>query len=349
MEKKLKVVSLFSGIGAFEKALENLKIKYELLAFSEIDKGAINSYCAIHNVDKNLNLGDITQIDLDKFNGLEVDLLTHGSPCQDFSIIGKGAGGDEGCNTRSSLMWNSVEIIKRCKPKVVIWENVKNVLSKKNRHNFEKYLDTLENIGYTNYYKVLNAKDFNIPQNRERIFVVSILNNKIDFIFPHGEEYKGTIFDILETDEENIKNKYQPKERFFLEFKKKDILKKSEEVFDGKLGEKLVGDFRYDEGIRIRKNGKAPTLTCKAPSNFIGQPIIFEKKNDKMTARNLTEKEVFRLMGFSDDDYYKAEEANPRKFNHVNNTIYKQAGNSIVVNILMAIFKELYLSSKEVK
>lgn len=341
--EKIKIISLFSGIGAFEKALENLNIEYELLAFSEIDKGAINSYCAIHNVNKNLNLGDITKIDLDKFNELEVDLLTHGSPCQDFSIVGKGAGGDEGSNTRSSLMWNSVEIIKRCKPKVVIWENVKNVLSKSNIHNFEKYLDSLKNLGYTNYYKVLDAKDFGIPQNRKRIYVVSILDNNIEFSFPEGKEYEGTIFDILEQSEEKIKNKYVLKEKFFLNFKDENDLKISEDVFNCKLGDKLVGDFRYDKGIRIRKNIKSPTLTCKTPSSFTSQPIIFEKKNGEMTARNLTEKETFRLMGFSDEDYYKAEEANPRRLKHINGVIYKQAGNSIVVNVLMAIFKELYL------
>ena len=172
---------------------------------------------------------------MNKFNGLEVDLLTHGSPCQDFSIVGKGAGGDEGSNTRSSLMWNSVEIIKRCKPKVVIWENVKNVLSKSNIHNFEKYLDNLKELGYVNHYKVLDAKDFGVPQNRKRVYVVSILNNNIEFNFPEGEEYKGTVFDILETSEENIKNKYQPKKRFFLGFKNKNDTKISEDVFSGKM------------------------------------------------------------------------------------------------------------------
>ena len=154
----MKVLSLFSGIGAFEKALENLKIDYELVGFSEIDKFAIQSYCAIHSTTPDKNLGDISKIDLD--NLPKCDLITHGSPCQDVSVAGKGKGGDVGTETRSSLMWNSVEIIRRCKPKYVIWENVKNVLSKKHRHNFDKYIESLEEIGYKNYYKVLNAKDY---------------------------------------------------------------------------------------------------------------------------------------------------------------------------------------------
>lgn len=95
--------------------------------------------------------------------------------CQDYSIAGKGEGGDKDSGTRSSLMWYAVEIVKHCKPKYVIWENVKNVLSKKHKHNFEQYLKDLEDLGYTSYYKVLNAKDFGIPQNRERIYCISIL------------------------------------------------------------------------------------------------------------------------------------------------------------------------------
>ena len=110
MGRKLKVLSLFSGIGAPEKALERLNIDYELINYCEIDKYASKSYSIIHNVSEDLNLGDITKIDIDKLR--DFDLLTHGSPCQDFSAIGKQAGGDIGSETRSSLMWNTVEIIK---------------------------------------------------------------------------------------------------------------------------------------------------------------------------------------------------------------------------------------------
>jgi DNA (cytosine-5)-methyltransferase 1 len=114
----MKYLSLFSGIGAFEKALNNINIDYKLEGFSEIDKYAIKSYCTIHDVDESLNLGDITQIDIEKLP-TDIDLITHGSPCQDFSVAGTNKGGDEGTNTRSSLMWNTVEIVKHCKPKYV--------------------------------------------------------------------------------------------------------------------------------------------------------------------------------------------------------------------------------------
>ena len=169
----MRYLSLFSGIGSPEQALKNLGIDFELVGFSEIDKYAIKSYCAIHGVSEELNLGDITKIDIESLP-LNIDLVTHGSPCQDYSVAGANKGGDIGSGTRSSLMWNTVTICEHCKPKFVIWENVKNVLSKKHRHNFDKYLDEMDRIGYNNYFKILNAKNYGIPQNRERVFVVSI-------------------------------------------------------------------------------------------------------------------------------------------------------------------------------
>ena len=104
----------------------------------------------------------------------DIDLITHGSPCQNFSLAGLQAGGDKGSKTQSSLMWNTVDIVKVTKPKYIVWENVKNLLSDKHKHNFEGYLDSMLELGYNSYYKVLNAKDYGIPQNRERVFTVSI-------------------------------------------------------------------------------------------------------------------------------------------------------------------------------
>lgn len=202
----MKVLSLFTGIGAFEKALKNIGIDYELIGFSEIDKYAIKSYCAIHNVSEEKNLGDITKIDITKLPK-DIDLITHGSPCQDFSVAGKQAGGDLGTGTRSSLMWNTINIVTYCKPKYVIWENVKNLLSKKHRHNFDSYLSIMESLGYNNYYDVLNAKDYGIPQNRERVYTVSIRKD-IDngkFLFPEKETLKLRLKDMLEDEvDENI-------------------------------------------------------------------------------------------------------------------------------------------------
>lgn len=210
---KLKVLSLFSGIGAFEKALSNLGVDYELVGYSEIDKYASKSYCAIHGVDESLNFGDITKIDIK--NLPKADLITHGSPCQSWSLAGKNEGGDKGSGTRSSLMWYSVEIIREVRPKYVIWENVKNVLSKKHRHNFDLYIDALDKMGYKSYFEVLNAKNYGVPQNRERIFVISILGEHKPFIFPEEIPLTLKLKDILE---DTVDEKYYLKntKEFFI-------------------------------------------------------------------------------------------------------------------------------------
>jgi len=164
----LKVLELFAGIGACSKALERLGIEHEIVDAVEIDKYAIKSFNAIHGT--KFEVQDITKWDKD----VEVDLIMHGSPCQDFSVAGKQAGGDEGSGTRSSLMYETIRIVEKLKPKYVIWENVKNVISKKHKHNFDNYVNRMSELGYNSYYQVLNAKDYGIPQNRERVFTVSI-------------------------------------------------------------------------------------------------------------------------------------------------------------------------------
>lgn len=213
----IKLLSLFSGIGAFEKALDRQGIEYQLVNYCEIDKYASKSYSLIHNVSEQLNLGDITKINIDSLND-NIDFITHGSPCQDFSLAGKQEGGDEGSNTRSSLMWNTVDIVKHVKPKVVLWENVKNLLGKKHRHNFDAYIQVMDNLGYNSYYQVLNAKDFGIPQNRERVFTVSIRKD-IDngsFEFPEPFELKLRLKDMLE---DEVDEKYYLSEDIQKRFK----------------------------------------------------------------------------------------------------------------------------------
>jgi DNA (cytosine-5)-methyltransferase 1 len=196
--KNLKVLELFGGIGACSKALERLNIEHEVVDYVEIDKYAVKSYNAIHGT--NFEPQDITQWDKD----IEVDLIMHGSPCQDFSLAGKQAGGDKDSGTRSSLLYETVRIVEKIKPKYVIWENVKNVLSQKHRHNFDNYLSEMEELGYTNYYQVLNAKDYGIPQNRERVFTISILNGN-NYEFPKIQELKTIPLDYIE---ENADEKY---------------------------------------------------------------------------------------------------------------------------------------------
>ena len=177
--KEIRIMECFGGVGACSKALKRLGFKVNVVDYVEIDKYAVKSYNAIN--DTNFEPQDITTWDKD----IKVDLIMHGSPCQDFSLAGKQAGGDEGSGTRSSLMYQTIRIVEKLKPKYVVWENVKNLLSKKHRHNFDAYLETMERLGYKNYYQVLNAKDYGIPQNRERVFTISILGNE-NYDFPNG-------------------------------------------------------------------------------------------------------------------------------------------------------------------
>lgn len=191
--EEIRILELFAGIGACSKAFEKLNIPHKIVDAVEIDKYAIASFNAVHNT--NFPPQDIKQWDKD----IEVDFILHGSPCQDFSLAGLQRGGNEGSGTRSSLMYESLRIIKKLKPKYVVWENVKNLISDKHVHNFEKYLNAMEMLGYENNYKVMNSKDYGIPQNRERVFTVSIRKdlNK-HFVFPLERPLTLKLKDMLE-------------------------------------------------------------------------------------------------------------------------------------------------------
>ena len=324
---KLRVLSLFSGIGAFEMALRNIEIDYELVNFCENDKYAIKAYCAIHDVDENLNLGDITKVSIENLPK-DIDLITHGSPCQDFSVAGLQRGGDEGSETRSSLMWNTVEIIKHCKPKYVIWENVKNVLSKKHKHNFDKYLKTLELLGYTNYWKVLNAKDYGVPQNRERVFVVSILGEHKPYEFPKPIKLEKRLKDILEIE---IDDKYYLSEKVQKRFKQT----KSDNGENSIIGT-TAPEFRTigQRDLVYSKEGIMGTLVA---TDYKQPKQILETIQGDTSIRKLTPRECFRLMGLNDKDIDKIQ------MTKISDTQqYKLAGNSIVVPVLEEIFKNLF-------
>lgn len=193
----LRVLELFAGIGACSKALENLNIPHEIVDAVEIDKYAIAAFNAIHNT--NFEPQDIREWDKD----IKVDFIMHGSPCQDFSIAGRQAGGDKDSGTRSSLMYETLRIVEKLHPKYVIWENVKNILSRRHVHNWNAYVEYMEELGYENYCQVLNAKDYGIPQNRERVFTVSI---RLDvpfatlFQFPEPTPLNKRLKDVLETE-----------------------------------------------------------------------------------------------------------------------------------------------------
>lgn len=197
----IRYLSLFSGIGAFEKALDNLGIPYELLAYCEVDKYASKAYSLRHHVPESMNLGDITKVD-EKALPTDIDLLTYGFPCQDISIAGNKRGfvNEDGTKTRSGLFFDALRIIEHCKPKVAIAENVKNLTSKSMSSIFTIVLESLDNAGYNCYWQVLNSADYGVPQGRERVFIVSIRKDVDDhsFRFPPVIPLEMCMGDLLD-------------------------------------------------------------------------------------------------------------------------------------------------------
>ena len=243
------------------------------------------------------------------------DVLIHGSPCQDFSIAGKQNGADVGSETRSSLMWETIKIIENMgiwKPRIVIWENVKNVLSKHMVHNFNKYLKEMEKLGYINKFGILNAKDFGIPQHRERVFTISILgNNKFNFSALEKKEMKHI--------REYLTNDYSEKHLVT----QPSMLNKINKP--GTFGLYIIDDH-------------CKTITTKQ----LRCPNAGIIDIGKGQYRYLTELECWRLMGFDDKDFEKVAKQHKLNKKQMNGALYKQAGNSICVPVLEAIFKELF-------
>ena len=212
MNGKLRVFTAFSGYDSQCLALERLKkdnpnFDYELVGWSEIDKNAIQAHNALFPEYAERNFGDISKIDWE--NVPDFDLFTYSSPCQDFSNAGLQKGGEEGSGTRSSLLWECRRAIVAKRPKYLLLENVKNLTSKKFMPLFQKWISELEGYGYYNNWQVLNSKDYGVPQNRERVFLVSILSDDTEpnpvYYFPRPFELQSILNDVLE---EEVEDKY---------------------------------------------------------------------------------------------------------------------------------------------
>ena len=459
--QKIRVLELFAGVGACSKALERLGIPCEIVDAVEVDKYAIKSFNAVHGT--NFEPQDIKNWDKD----IKVDLIMHGSPCQDFSVAGRGAGGDEGSGTRSSLLYETLRIVDKLRPKYVIWENVKNLLSKKHIHNWEAYAKRMEEMGYKNYHKILNAKDYGIPQNRERVFTISVREREREYEWPSPISLERKLKDMLEpeVDEKyylsnammdyfmgvNQKpSKFPRKERFLANINRKDQDRansittnpgnrptdnfvKDEESQPHIFASRGRGD-NNEQHLESRKDGLTNTITSVQKDNYVAIKtankqgydmatdgdgvdlaypnsttrrgrvghgvaktlacqdtmgvVEYKTKNQRIidtaeksgfrqgeTAyldvyngtprtdvtstinagtdshqnniiahqyriRKLTPLECWRLMGFDDADFEKAQKVNS------NTQLYKQAGNSIVVNVLEGILKNLLTEEK---
>ncbi len=204
--KQIRVFEAFAGYGSQAMALKRLqcdfpdKVKFEFVGISEIEPYAIAAYNAVHG--DTPNFGDILKIDWAQVP--DFDLFTYSFPCQDISTAGKQKGFIEGSGSRSSLLWECRRTIEAKRPKFLLMENVKALVQKKFMPEFQRWIDTLVDLGYSSFWQMLNAKDFGIPQNRERVFMVSILG-EATFEFPKPFPLEKRLRDVLE---ENVDESY---------------------------------------------------------------------------------------------------------------------------------------------
>ncbi len=427
--KPLRLIELFAGIGSQAKALKNIGVDFEHWYVCELDKYAIQSYNAVHGT--NFETSDITKLTASDLNITDTEhynyLLTYSFPCQDLSNAGKGRGMEKGSGTRSGLLWEVERLLNECieLPQVLLMENVPQVHGKKNIEHFEKWIAFLESKGYSNFWTDLNSKNYNIPQNRNRTYMVSVLG-EYSYKFPQPVPLELSLGDMLEkeVDEKYYLSDTQTqntltdnvtsdlKRLLCNELLSNGLVKDGDVIRHSYTNNRLNNgvrnmgrteckeklsptlDTRCDcLGVVVKESktiqlgglydtdnpkhqagaiwsttGIAPTLDTMGGGNR--QPIIYDDYNHRIKAdqsaintlttncgndakgngvkiiepnlriRKLTPKECWRLMGFDDDDFQKAQK------NCSNSQLYKQAGNSIVVNVLMAIFKELFIPKK---
>lgn len=460
--KPIRLIEFFAGIGSQIKSLKRLqkiyKFKLEGYRIVEFDKYAIASYNAINETDfKPMDITKVTASDLSITNTDKFEyILTYSFPCQDLSLAGKQKGMKKGSDTRSGLLWEVERILDECDelPQILLMENVPQVISSSNMNDFREWQLKLEKLGYTNYVSLLNAKDYGIPQNRNRCFMISFLG-QYSYKFPKPVELKLRLKDLLEG---------KVDEKYYLSDKMIEYISSSNEKWTGNNDKSLVNKtiastLNTGEGHRrcdasnyivpslnnddidlkaVRKygifddkkgyskaregdsvnldqpnsktrrgrvgKGVAQTLTtscnqaviepkimrvgksvsggqrseiisdagissCLSATDYkqpkqicIGQVSTRNSQAGKVYSpdgvsqtlcagthgyamgnvehnlriRKLTPLECFRLMGFDDEDFYRAEKVNS------NTQLYKQAGNSIVVNVLEHIFEQLF-------
>ena len=281
-ENPLRLIELFAGIGSQTQALTNIGIAHKVVAISEIDKCAIQSYEAMHGTAN--NLGDIRKIE----ELPDADLWTYSFPCQDISVAGKGAGIKEG--TRSGLLFEVERLLrvaseKGTLPKYLLLENVKNLVSKKFKADFDKWLDFLAELGYINYWKVLNAKDYGIPQNRERVFCVSIRGEHKPFVFPKPKELTIRLRDMID---ETVDERFYLKESTIRSILRSTFNSRRDSIRpgDGLANTLLARDWRGPQCVQVGEvvggkwdkmhdiskrvyepDGIAPTVHCQQGGN----------------------------------------------------------------------------------
>lgn len=310
-EKPVQILELFGGIGSPRCALRNLGIPTKAIDYVEIDEKAVRSYNNMFSEELPYKTQSVVGWNL------KPDILIHGSPCQDFSIAGHQRGADEGSETRSSLMWETIHIIEQMgqwKPQYIIWENVKNVKSKHMIANFVRYQKELEQMGYTNNYEVLDAREFGLPQARERVFTISCLK---------GEKFNFD--DLIRTPMQDIRDFLEDNDSVPEVY---DVTQPSVRNVIGQTGIKratVIKDYAFTITTRQDRT-PAQVIDCGG-GRF----------------RYLTELECWRLQGYTDEDFERAKAVHKRAGRYYT-ALYKQAGNGIAVPIFESIFRKIILN-----
>lgn len=366
----IRIATMFSGIGAIEYAFKRLNIKTDIVFASDIDPHVKKSYFANYEIGSKNWYNDVREIDGNKYLG-KIDLLVGGSPCQSFSMVGKRKGFED---TRGTLFYEFARLVKESQPKVFIYENVKGLINHDNGNTFEVIKSTFNELGYKYFYQVLNSKDYGIPQHRERIFVVGFRDPSMHFCFPDPIELELKMQDFLE---DFIDSKYYLKDKgvkFVTSSKNRlkrytqingdiALCQKANQQFNwhGDFVFERQNDTDFDEFIfdvneveekyylsdKVRdyvlNSGTKNFKTTIKTDLSVARPLL--QSMHKMhragvdnyvthnhgRIRKLTPKECLRLMGFGDD------------FKQVvsDTQLYRQAGNSIVVDVLIAILKQM--------
>ncbi len=379
INKPVRLIELFAGIGTQAMAMKRANIEFEHYRVIEFDKYAIQSYNAIH--DTNFEPTDIRSIkgsDLGVKRDNYIYFMTYSFPCTDISIAGELKGMSKGSGTRSGLLWEVERLLNEMevKPTVLMMENVPQILSKRNIKDFKSWMKALEDMGYKNYYKTLNSKDFNVPQNRNRTFMFSFLGD-YTYSFPNVVERERDLQDLLE---ENVDSKYFLTEsmvkyilsdnatytanenqkilnrdvaptittregntraalstylsdKFPINYNAEELTIKIKNCTKQGYLEAMAGDGCYISNID-KKRGTVQKKMTPTIKTSLDIGVVVNEKND-LGIRKLTPKECWRLMGIDDEDFEKVSKV-------VSNTqLYKQAGNAIVVDVMVAMFKQM--------
>lgn len=364
----IRIGTMFSGIGAIEYALKRLNLSSIIKFACDNDPFVKKSYLANYEIENNNWYEDVHDIQGEKYNG-QLDLLVGGSPCQSFSMVGKRRGFDD---TRGTLFYEFARVVKESQPNVFIYENVKGLVNHDNGNTFEIIKATFDELGYKYFYQILNAKDYGIPQHRERIFVIGFKDKNVDFLFPESVQLEYKMQDFLE---DYIESKYYLKEKgvkFVTSAKNRQkrytqingeialcqkanqqfnwhgdfVFEYAESEFDefifnvNDVEEKYylsdkVRDYVLSSGTKTFKTSTKTDLEVARPLLQSMHKMHRAGVDNYVThtgkIRKLTPKECLRLMGFRDDFQQVVSDTQ----------MYRQAGNSIVVDVLIALLKQM--------